>query len=167
MAATNLSGKAVLEVDADCSLAADSTDDELLDAQLISLQPGEVGDIVWDTSTALFYSCYIPNAKSAFAPNPAYKEIESIFGTIGGTGNITVNIYKNGTEVYSDMIISPQGVPGGATNVTDEITPASLLGQGYKGFKFGVGLGENTMVRASRASTGTTGGIGANVKQSQ
>lgn len=162
-AATNYKGKAVLLVDANCSLAADSTDDELSDSQTIELQPGDVGVLTWDTSDSKFYSTYIPNSSASFAPNPARKEIESIFGSVGGTGNITVNIYKNGTEVFTDIIVSPVTVS--LTNVTDEVSPARLLD--YRTFKFGVGEGEDTMIRATRATTGTTGGLGVNVKAKQ
>lgn len=159
---TNRAGKSVMEIDYNCSLGTDSTDDELSDAQNVSIQPGEIGVITWDTSDSKFFSTYIPNSTKSWAPHPSRKQIDGIYGTAGGTGDITLNIYKNGTEVFEEVITT-----NGVGAYTQDWTGASRLSSFFGSLRMGIGNGEDTMIRATHATTGTSGGIGVNVKTGQ
>ena len=164
---TNSSGKAKLTVDVDCSLDADSTDDELLDTQDVTIAPGDWGNIVWDTSEIKHWSVYIPGDTSLGMPF-GRKRIKEIYGNIGGTGNITLNIYANQTEKWEHVIVSPVYILGSVTNgqattsitTDDEVGPAQLSIP----LDFPIGRDENVQIRAARASTATTGSLGARVE---
>jgi len=168
---TNSAGKKVLDVDYNCSLGADSTDDETLDSVTSTARPGKWATVAkWDTSTAKFYSCYIPGGNVA---NGATKGgfqgrriIRKIFGNIGGTGDITVNIYEDGTEVFEQFIECPRYIWSAAgtteTWAADEASPAQLASfDPFKAINFPCEAGKDYMIRATRATTGTTGSIGA------
>jgi hypothetical protein len=161
-ACTNTAGEKKLIVDYDCALAADSTDDETLDDVDTVIRPGAWGEVaLWDTSTAKFYSCYIPGSTSGGQDNK--KIIRRIYGNIGGTGNITLNIYVDGVEKYEKVIVSPVYVSTTDVNdsdnehAADAVTPAQL----DIPINFPADASEDVMIRATRATTGTTGSIGA------
>jgi len=162
-ACTNTAGAKKITVAYDCALAGDSTDDEVMDSQDTTVKSGDWGDVVlWDTSTAKFYSAYIPSSETTGMSND--KVIKKIYGNIGGTGNITLNIYVDGVEKYEKVIVSPVYIPSantGASNsvvhAEDEVGPAQL----DIDLNFPARKSEAVVIRATRASTGTTGSIGA------
>ena len=152
-----------LVIDTECSLDADSTDDELLDAQDITIQPGDWGNILWDTGTHLSFDVYIPGSKVGGTAGP--KTIKGIYGNLGGTGNITVNIYKDQVEKYERVIVSPvyllsAGSPLTNTAAADVIGPAQIDIE----MDFPVKNSENCLIRAARASSATTGSLGVKVQ---
>jgi len=146
-ACTNSSSGYVLRVDSDCSVSTDSTDDELLGSQTVTIAAGQWGEIVWDTSVAKFYSVYMPSQADGGASGGAYK-ITNIYGTVGGTGALTLEVYVDGTLVWNDLHSSSSGV------VTTVPIDVSIPVSGAKG----------VMIRATRATTATTGLIGAVVE---
>jgi hypothetical protein len=167
LACTNTSGQTLLTIDSEPSLGADSTDDELLDSQDITIAPGDWGELVWDTSVCLFYSVYIPGSR-ATEGTVARKTLKRIYGNVGGTGNITVNIYEDQTEVYEYLVVSPvyiAGVGAASTNeyTADAIGPAQLSID----LDFPFGVGRDYMIRAAHATTGTSGSLGAIVEIKQ
>lgn len=166
-AVTNAAGTRVLTVDTDCSLSADSSDDELLDTVTTVLAPGEWDTVAkWDTSDSgcYFFSCYSPGERKAAGGMGQIRTLRKIYGNIGGTGNITVNIYLDGVEVYEKVFVSPVEVfphsmnyTGTVTMTADETTPGQL----DIDLNFPIGGSQNCMIRATRATTATTGSIGA------
>ncbi len=97
-------------------------------------------------------------------------DITSIYGDIGGTGNITVEIYLNQTQKYQSSVVSPVYVPAantGASNsviqAADEVSTGILDIPLY----FNVGKDQDCLVKATRATTGTTGGIGVRTEVSK
>lgn len=164
-ACTNSAGKRTLEVDANCSLAADLVSNKMVAATITlfandhSFNAGNK----WDSSVALHFDAYYP-AASKGGVNDA-KTLSRVFGDIGGTGDITFVGYVNGVEAFSWRTVSPIYVMG-AGNVTNasEVGVADSITPGVFNkdmFNFPVGRDESLLIRATRASTATdNGGIG-------
>lgn len=149
-ACTNSAGVAVLTVDQMCSLAADSTDGELMDTA-VTITPGRWGNIaLWDTSDVKHYSVYLPDERTGGPDGD--RVLKKIMGDPGGTGALTVEVYKDRTEVL--QYAYPTNVPSGvAESLSFELNP-----------DIPVGRTGNVLIRASRASTGTTGNVAAGVE---
>lgn len=168
-AVTNAAGQKLLTVDVDCSLNADNTSNTLANAaNQVVLQPGEWGNaVLWDTSACLFYSTYIPNTKSSGGGQTPLS-LKDIFGNITGTGNITVNIYEDQTKVFEDVIVSPVYVWGAISSITnttaaDAVSSAQLLSR-YQGINLPISANKDVLIRATRATSATTGFIGTTVQ---
>lgn len=116
----------------------------------------------WDTSVALTYDaiCDVPN--SAGMPMGAY-EITGIVGDPTGTGNVTLNVYGDDTMLYQKTFTSPVYVPTdvGTTNTAADAV-VTLESANFPGIW--IGAGQRGLVRATRATTATTGGVGATIK---
>lgn len=168
-AVTNSSGQKLLTVDYDCSLAADITSNTLANAaNAVTIQPGDWANaVLWDTSACLFYSTYVPNTKES-GGGQTRLNLKDIFGNIGGTGNITLNVYEDGSKVFEDVTVTPIYVAGAMASITntfasDEVTMAQLLKK-YQNINLPVSANKDVMIRASRATTATTGFIGTTVE---
>ena len=155
-ACTNAAGTASLTVNAEPSLAADSTDDELLDGTYTA-KSGQWLDLLWDTSAALHYDVYLPSR--TYQTGVGAYRLSKVVGDPTGTGNVTLSIYKGGTLVNRQVITSPLYVPGsgGTTNsytADDTVNVDWDVGIPFAG-------DEAVIVRAARATTATTGILGA------
>ena len=156
---TNASGQKYLTVDYNCSLAADVCSNQLLQVTTTNAPGKWATGLKWDTSACLFYSAYLPAVEDG--GTDGYKTLDSIHGDIKGTGNITLNVYADGVKVYQKVVVSPtyvRGSEGSTTNVTtaDEVGPAQILEK----LAIPLGASEGVFVRAVRATTATTGGVG-------
>lgn len=155
-ACTNTSGEASLTVNAEPSLAADSTDEELLDGTYTAVS-GKWLNLLWDTSAAKHYSVYLPSR--TYQTGVGAYRVSRVVGEPTGTGDVTLSIYKAGTLVNRQVITSPIYVPGtgGATN---SYTADNTVNVDWDvGIPFGGD--EAVIVRAARATTATTGILGA------
>ena len=157
-ACTNSAGATVLTVDADCSLAADSTDDELLDAQVISIASKAWGEIVWDTSVALFYGAYVPDGD---APKDSRTDvrIKNIYGNAIGTGDVTLSVYLDGTLTWQKYLAEPSGI-GGTNNAVVVISNGIEIDENVDLYAQKKAI----IIRALRATTATTGNVGVVTK---
>jgi hypothetical protein len=121
----------------------------------------------WDTSVDLHYSV-VPQTivgDTVFEPSGG-GTIDTITGAPVGTGNVTVKVYEDGTEIWStDTIISPFYAMPATVNYTGVVTSVTHPELNLD-LKPGIpmGQGKTYMVRATRATTATTGGIGVIVK---
>lgn len=156
-ACTNASGAAVLTVDTDCALADDSTDGELLTGTYTKDAKGWI-EIPWDTSAALHYDVYIPDANAGGIRNTQAK-LAGVYGNPAGTGAVTLNIYKDGALVWQKFYAEPSGVSG--TN--DAIV---VISNGINiEEKVNLPIGDKSiLIRATRATTATTGMLGASIE---
>ena len=95
-----------------------------------------------------------------------YKVL-GVMGEPGGTGNVTVKVYDDDTLLYQKTHVSPTYTLPSSVNYTgvvtqtadnvvsiDAVLPPIYIPRGSKG-----------MIEATRATTGTTGGIGVSVGQ--
>lgn len=101
----------------------------------------------------------------AFEPSGG-NTIERITGSPDGTGAVTVKIYEDGSEIWSAGTIPSPAY----------LQPASLNGTGVTSFTANnvvslnlepgipMGQGKTYCIRATRATTATTGGIGVSTK---
>jgi len=155
---TNLSGTASLKINAEPSLAADSTIGTLLPGTY-SITPSTWGDIYWDTSAALHYDLYLPSR--TYQTGVAPYVLESIRGVPGGTGKLTTSIYKDGTLVNQRIDQSPVYVnastfiitAGAYTNtygVVNDVTLDWTVDMPFSGE-------EAVIIRSTRATTATSG----------
>jgi hypothetical protein len=168
---TNSAGKKLLTIDPNCALAADLVCTNLLAVSAGTIMPGEWGTLLaWDTSKVKHFDVYMPSSEYGGSAND--KTIESIYGYAGGTGDITINGYiqdaLSGTMTlkYQKLIVSPQYVlaaHNGITNATasDAVGPANFA---FTDWPAPVHKSQGVLVRASHATTATTGGIGITTK---
>lgn len=163
---TNAEGEALLQVDVQMSLAADSTDDELLDGTSVVIQPGQWGDGgLWDTSISPYiYNVYIPG--STVGGGQEAKFIKHIGGEIGGTGNVTVEIYIDRDLVWEKEFTSPMYVVNAtsANSTTSEAYGADDTLCLDISPQIPITRSQNCFIRAKRATTGTTGTMKATVE---
>jgi hypothetical protein len=158
-ASTNSESKRVLSVDYDCSLATDIWSNEVVTGTttIQANQHNYVDGPKWDTSACLYFSAFYPGSDKGGVGD--VKAVARVFGDVGGTGNITLRGYADGTEIYQRSIVSPQYVfgPGGVTN-----TASDEVGTGIIDFTIDLPIAqtEGVMFRATRATTATTGGLG-------
>jgi len=153
-ACTNSAGKTPLTVDIGCNAAStESTDGELLDAT-VTIRSGSWGEVTWDTSDVKWFRTYLPSSANGASRSGAL--VTSLYGNVGGTGDVTIRGYLDGSKIFEKIIESPIGVLNGPTNLTDNVTagcveiPLNLY----------VGKSQRFMISSGRATTGTTGGIG-------
>ena len=164
-ACANSAGVKVLKVDYNCSLGADSTDDELMDnaTAAVVVRPGarKAGSF-WDTSVAKFYSTYFAG-DNADGGDGSMRILRCIGGNIGGTGDVTVNIYRNGVEVFEHVVATSYAWSAAGTTETwaEQSVKDGQLGLNafLANLDFPLEGGKNYLVRATRATTGTTGSI--------
>lgn len=158
-AATNSAGVRTLMVDYGCSLAADTWTGVVTAAQT-TISPNNrkwVDGPTWITASNKFFNAYYPAFNKGGIGNA--KEVRKIHGNIGGTGNITIKGYVDGTVVFDKIIVSPiyvNSTTNGGLNASDEVGVACF----DIPVNIPVGQSEGVMFRATRATTGTTGGIG-------
>lgn len=131
-ACTNSAGEFPFTVDTGMSLLADSTDGELLTGAYTVAASGS-GNVVWDTSAALFYSVYASRG-----------DAKLIFGTPTGTGTLTLNVYSGGALVWTRLVASSN------TSVYVE--------ENFEGVTLPTGA--RTMARYVCGTTATTGNMG-------
>jgi len=163
-ALTNASGTTSLTVNAEPSLAADSVDDELLDGTYTALA-GEWLELLWDTSAHLSFDLYFPSR--TYQTGVSAYIIDKVYGLPGGTGDLTLSIYKNRVLIDQRFITSPAYVlpetlvfnSGDGTNTLGTVNAINLdveLNMPFTGK-------DAVIVRATRDTTATTGVLGATI----
>ncbi len=149
-AATNVAGTPPLIVDTDCAVSTDSTDGELLDGTYTAAA-GKWFELLWDTSAALHYDVYLEdqNVKGSTRDDLILKNITC---DPTGTGNATLAVYVDTTNVWQKTYVQPSTVSGtndSAFVIANTITIDENL-------NLPVGR-KSVLVRVSRATTATTG----------
>lgn len=113
----------------------------------------------WDTSGAKHYDV-VPGHLMPDNQVQGGFLIDAVTGEPDGTGNVTLGVYEDNTLIWKQTIASPQYVSAlvAATNTAvNTVTLFEPLGIRAKANK-------RYLVRATRASTATTGGIGILLK---
>jgi len=163
-AATNASAYAV--IDDDCSLATDSTDGELLTGTYTAT-PGSYVVIPWDTSVALHFDTY---TDSTDIGGGRYR-VEKIMGAPGGTGGVTLSMYKNRTLVWgpktftSPEYVNPATWVDSGTNMyTNSFTAVNAVWLDET-VNVPITAKGRVFVRATRVTTATTGGLSMTLRK--
>tara|TARA_R110002110_G_scaffold336074_3_gene546633 strand:+ start:10225 stop:10956 length:732 start_codon:yes stop_codon:yes gene_type:complete len=113
-------------------------------------------DVKWDTSNCLHYDS-AAGVMVGSTPVQAGK-IGRVFGDPIGTGNVTLSIYVDGSVKWSRLITSPVYVLSADATVNVAETSSAF------DYEVNIDVGtQPAFVRASRATTATTGGIGLSV----
>lgn len=152
VACTNKSGEAFLTVNSEPSLAADSTDEELLDGTYTALS-GAWLELLWDTSAHLSFDLYFPSR--TYQTGVSAYIIEKILCLPIGTGDVTASVYKDRVLIAQKVITSPGAyIYGASTNLVADNTVNLdwLLDMPFSG-------ADPVIVRVGRATTATTGVI--------
>ena len=151
-ACTNTSAKKTLTVDANCSLAADTTKAKMLDGTYTAAA-GKWLELLWDTTAALHYDIYLPGGEYG---SGSYK-ISKITGCPVGTGDVTLGIYQGGTLIGQQVYTSPK--------IALTLSPATNAADNVVNIDWAVDMrnlgGQAVIVRAARATSATTGIINA------
>ena len=156
-ACTNSAGKTPLEVDTGCAVsAAESTNGELLDelATVNIIRAGSWGSVKWDTSNVNHFRTYIPKASDGAGRSGVL--VESVYGNAGGTGDVALKGYINGTKVYDKLYQSPVYSTVDGTLVNTNTYSAGVIEIPVGIY---VGAAEAFIMEATRTAA-TTGGIG-------
>jgi len=154
--------KTPLETESYCAAATSETiDDELL-AEAVTIRPGDWGALHWDTSDTKHYRTSIP--KSEHGSKRGSMVVKSVYGSAGGTGDITVIGYLNRTEVYRKVIESPVYAWSAAGTTETWASDDVSMGNIEIPLDIVVAPSDCFLVSVQRETTGTTGGIGLRVK---
>ena len=163
-ACTNTSGTASLEVNSEPSLDADVTIGTLL-AGTYTAAAGAWLEVLWDTSAHLSYDIYLPSR--TYQKGVGAYTLEKVNSVPTGTGNVTASVYKDGTLVMQKIITSPVYVNPATWSMSDGTTN-SFTADDNVTVDWTVDLpftgSEPVIVRVGRATTATTGNIGAVIK---
>jgi len=136
-ACVNSDGDAPLSVKTGMSLSTDSTDGELLTGSYtLAAGIGQSVNIPLDTSAALYYSIYVPKG-----------ELALVYGDPKGTGALTLSVYENGSLVFNQV-----------ASTNDNLVIEEDFGT------IGLPTSGKVIVRATRATSATTGNLGAVTK---
>jgi len=150
MDCTNSAGTRNFEFDYYASLSTDSLSNKLL----AGVATVDLTDHKWhrvakiDTSFSKTYDV-ARDGDSAIT-------LTGINGNIGGTGNVTVDVYVNGNKMWEYVEDSPK-----YTTLDGTVFSTNALVSIDKTLNMYVGKGQRLHIRAARATTATTGGIGA------
>jgi len=162
-AITNSSGQAQFTVQPWASLTTDDVGSNLIAVAATTLKKNRWYYLgTWDTSLVKRYgvvASFCASKANADLGNPAI--LQKIAGNIGGTGDVTLRVYKGTSDkIWEKLITSPVYVRGlyettvqtnGVVN-TVTLDEDVMLPIGHSGVKY--------YIRAARATTGTTGGLG-------
>lgn len=118
--------------------------------------------ILWDTSTHLSYNVVPDNPTASGKPYGGYR-LTGIMGEATGTGDVTVGVYFDGVAAFVDTVTSPTYVKALDNNTNTVNNLVSLGKEVNLGGGIIVPTGTRCLVRATRATTATTGGIGASL----
>lgn len=165
--ATNQSGQRVYKAVTWEALSTDTVSNKLV-AETFTLDNHTWdNEITWDTSKYLSY-CLVPDQiLQSQGPIGGYG-ISQIVGSPGGTGNVTVRLYSDDTLQYEATFASPYYVPtvNYATNVAvNTVNLGDSQAQIPLGSGVWIGRGKKGLVKVTRATSATTGGIGAARKE--
>jgi hypothetical protein len=159
-ALTNSAGTFIYEAAVWSAVSTDTISNRLLAVSAVSIAGGTFSRAVkWDTSAYLSYTVIADSAVSG-TPVGAYG-INKILGNPGGTGNVTVNVYEDDTLIYQRVVPSPVYLlpalttANPCTNVVDAVVSLNLDVGNIR-----IGSGKRGLVKVTRATTATTGGIG-------
>jgi len=155
-ALTNASGTTSLTVNAEPSLAADSTNAELLDGTYTAAA-GEWLELLWDTSTHLSMDLYFPSR--TYQTGVSAYILDKVKALPTGTGDVTASIYKDGTLIAQKVVTSPVYVLSVTNTVNTSVATVNLdweLDMPFTGK-------DAVIVRAARATTLTAGVISATI----
>lgn len=154
--------KTPLETETFCVAAtSESMDDELV-AEAVTIRPGEWGALHWTTADTLHYRTSIP--KSEHGAKRGTMVVKSVYGSAGGTGDITVIGYLNRAEVYRKVIESPVYAWSAAGTTETFASDDVSMGNIEIPLDIVVAPSDCFLISVARATTGTTGGIGLRVK---
>jgi len=138
-----------LDVELAAALSADAVDGLVIATTSFTLEPGVWYEVTpWDTSGVVRYDAVAWGGEEYGVRN----KLTGIYGLPTGTGAVTISAYFDGTLVHT-MSYPTTWPTGQTTNVADIHEELVLLGGLYAGEK-------KIHLRAVRATTATTGGIG-------
>lgn len=165
-ACTNTSGEKLVEVDSYCALLTDPTIGANNQGGLLlnvtnTIRPGKWSDdtFMFDTSTNKIWGAYSPSfGRGGLAGG---KTLRRVFGNCVGTGDITLNVYVDQTEVFER--VRPEVF---AANTNTTIAELRVMqAEINEVLDLPVAQGGSILIRASRVGgTATTGSLGATLE---
>jgi len=142
-----------------CGLAADAPDGDVIAMATLDLTDKEWHEVITvDTSAELQFSTCSYGTAGRSGTKGGARYLKWIYGNVVGTGDITVNVYIDGTEKFEKVIVSPGTV--GANTTLNDVTGPGQLNIEIPGRGIYVGPSQRCLIRATMASTATTGSIG-------
>jgi len=153
LAATNSAGKKNFEIEYVGAIAADVYSNNVIAATAtVDLTDGKWHNIgLMDTSAIIAYPVGVPGS------DVGNFYVDSIYGNLTGTGDITLDVYIDGAKVWENYIVSPTySSSDGSIYLTNNIVSVNIeLPSGIM-----ASSGKPVAVRATRATTATTGNLG-------
>ena len=158
-AATDDDGDTPLVVDdyVGAVLASESVDGELM-VEVTTIERASWGSVNWDTSDTHHFRAGV--AKKAYGGFRGITKVKSVYGSAGGTGDITITASINREEVYRKVIESPVYSWSAAGTTETWAEDDVSMGVIDVDLDLVVGPSDCLVVSVDRETTGTTGGIG-------
>lgn len=160
-ACTNAAGALNFQVELLNALTADVVSNTMLAGTAnVNLLDGKWHEVVkWDTSAILHFDC------CSYGDGSAQRWLNTIYGQPGGTGNLTLDVYIDGTKVWEKLILLPiytQGAVVGGTNASTTVQDWAVNENLGTSTDYGILVPAKSkcLIRATRATTATTGGLG-------
>lgn len=153
LACTNLSNKQLLQVDTNASLVGDVMTNAILASTTNTISPDSWGNILtWDTSKTKFYQTYLPPVSRGGLTGASWAE--TIFGSIGGSGNVTFDIYLDNAKMF-EQTYTTNAFEYSDANVGNLYLPMLHMPFGPE---------KGLLIRGTRAVSASTGNIGLTVE---
>ncbi len=166
VACTNASGTKTLSVDDGASLSTDTLLANLLTGTYTA-DENQWAELLWDTSQCKFYQVYLP--KASVSPGSTALKVTRIIGEPTGTGTVTVNVYVEKVEKDRRVFESPYYVLP-ATWLSDGNAVSTNANTSVDTINLDIpvevtkGSSQGVIIRATRATTATTGVLGVSVE---
>ena len=162
-AVTNASGTRIFNAYVWEALSSDTLTNKVVTNTFTVAKNGDTDIAKWSTAAYKNYTV-IPDVPIGGKGVGGYA-ISRVQGNPGGTGNVTVNVYEDDTLLFQQTVDSPLYVqPQLIVNDTNAITTNAAINTVSLGIDTGgirIGAGKRGLIKVTRATTATTGGIGA------
>jgi hypothetical protein len=152
LALTNSDGNAMYDVDYDCSYGTDSIDGEVLTSNTTFSAGKWATPFVFQLSSNKFLNAYLPGAD--VGGQGGARRVTKIVGSIGGTGNVDLVVYKNRVKVWDKQIRSPYYVIDGSTATSSSASTNQAVNHVNLNEDVSIPCGarDNIQIRATRAT---------------
>jgi len=152
LALTNSDGNVMYDVDYDCALGSDSIDGECKTSNT-TIRAGTWGaPFAFQSSSNVFLNAYLPGV--LVGGQGGSKRLTKLVGSIGGTGDVDVVVYKNRVKVWDQKVISPVYVIDGSTGASASAATNQAVNHVSVDYDVSIpfGAGDNIQIRATRAT---------------
>ncbi|MCF7853636.1 MAG: hypothetical protein K9N51_02470 [Candidatus Pacebacteria bacterium] len=157
-AASNAAGERLITWDWNCALVSDEFATRVLTETNI-ISAGTWGKAAtWDTSAALHWDVYLPGKIAESGGQESRKVIQNWYGLPSGQGNLTLEIFQDGTEKYQETVLLPDYIRADTNGAAAASWTTNHVWNLSKSINWPCPRRVDTLLRATRAGTAAAGG---------